>query len=364
MNAVDRRMRDCDRALCHALYKRYDFIFVPVFSRADIRLITATNPGQHRVGNWPHPNTFMTTELETISLSIEGKNTAKLPRCSGVYRFFDDAGSLLYVGKSVDIHSRVGQHLNEGRKPGRHQRLMSQVRHIDCHLTAGEIGALLIENAAIKAEVPLFNRRQRQLRRLWTIQLTAAKEGFLQPAAIDFAPTGNREADTYGLFANKHRINTTIQNLARDHALCLRVMGLDRGQGACFQHQLGRCDGACAGKESVASHNARLLEHLDRQRIAAWPFEGPILLAEETIRPIDDQPTQQYHLVDQWAWHGCFNSPHEATEALMKSSSVAFDRDAYRLIYSALFRGRVALRDAHHHQLLVNPVLAEQAASS
>ena len=48
----------------------------------------------------------------------------------------------------------------------------------------------------------------------------------------------------------------------------------------------------------------------------------------------------------------------------MKSSSVAFDRDAYRLIYSALFRGRVALRDAHHHQLLVNPVLAEQAVSS
>lgn len=300
----------------------------------------------------------MNTELETITLSIEGATTAKLPRCSGVYRFFDQSGSLLYVGKSVDIHSRVGQHLNEGRKPGRHKRLMSQVSHIDCRLTAGEIGALLIENAAIKAEVPLFNRRQRQLRRLWTIKLTTSKDGFLQPNAIDFAPTGNRDIDTFGLFANKHRIAMTIQNLARDQALCLRVMGLDRGKGACFQNQLGRCDGACKGKESIASHNARLLDHLDRQRIAAWPFSGPILLAEETIRPIDEQPAQQYHLVDQWAWQGCFATADQATATLREPSSVTFDRDAYRLIYSALFKGRVALRDARDHKLLVNPLLA------
>ena len=306
----------------------------------------------------------MNTELETITLSIEGATTAKLPRCSGVYRFFDQSGSLLYVGKSVDIHSRVGQHLNEGRKPGRHQRLMSQVSHIDCRLTAGEIGALLIENAAIKAEVPLFNRRQRQLRRLWTIKLATSKDGFLQPNAIDFAPTGNRDIDTFGLFANKHRIAMTIQNLARDHALCLRVMGLDRGKGACFQNQLGRCDGACKGKESIASHNARLLDHLDRQRIAAWPFSGPILLAEETIRPIDEQPAQQYHLVDQWAWQGCFATADQATATLREPSSVTFDRDAYRLIYSALFKGRVALRDARDHKLLVNPLLAARQMPS
>ena len=160
----------------------------------------------------------MTEITQHIDFSRAGEPLDALPRCSGVYRFFDDDGSLLYVGKSVDIHSRVTQHLNEGRKPGRHQRLISQVARIDCQLTAGEIGALLIENAAIKSEVPLFNRRQRQLRRLWTIQLQPGTDGFLKPVAIDFAPIGARETDTYGLFANKYRITTTIQNLARDHA--------------------------------------------------------------------------------------------------------------------------------------------------
>ena len=306
----------------------------------------------------------MTQTTQHIAFSRAGQPLDALPRCSGVYRFFDTKDSLLYVGKSVDIHSRVAQHLNEGRKPGRHQRLMSQVARIDCQLTAGEIGALLIENAAIKSEVPLYNRRQRQLRRLWTIQLQAASDGFLKPAAIDFAPTGSREADTYGLFANKHRITATIQNLARDHALCLRMMGLDKGKGACFQHQLRHCDGACAGQESAESHNARLLDHLDRQRIAAWPFDGPLLLAEHTIHPVDYQPERQFHLVDQWAWHGCFDSEDDADSALTNPTAIAFDRDAYRLIYSAIYRGRVALQDALTRRALVNPLLAERQAAS
>ena len=108
---------------------------------------------------------------DPLKLSRSGIEIETLPRCSGVYRFYDNSGALLYIGKSVDIHSRVAQHFNEGKKPGRHQRLMSQVHRIDCELTAGEIGALLTENAAIKAEVPLFNRRQRRLRKLWTIIL-------------------------------------------------------------------------------------------------------------------------------------------------------------------------------------------------
>ena len=296
--------------------------------------------------------------------SCAGAVTEALPRCSGVYRFYGEADNLLYVGKSVDIHSRFMQHLNEGRKPGRHQRLMSQVHRVDCQLTAGEIGALLVENAAIKAEVPLFNRRQRRLRKLWTILLTPSASGFLQPTPIDFAPTGSRDADSFGLYANKYQLTQSLQNLARDHALCLRVMGLDRGTGPCFQHQLGHCDGACAGEESAESHNTRLLEHLARQRIVAWPFSGPLLLVEHTIHPIERQPATQFHLVDQWAWCGCFDSLNEANAALQSTTSALFDRDAYRLIYSAIFKGRVALRDPVSGEAVINPILRSALAAS
>ena len=109
---------------------------------------------------------------------------------------------------------------------------------------------------------------------------------------------------------------------------------------------------------------ARLLDQLERQRIAAWPFDGPLLLAEQTIRPLEHQPAQQFHLVDQWAWHGCFDSRQEAQSALGNPVSTAFDRDAYRLVYSAIYRGRVALQDALTWQPLVNPLLAQREAAS
>ena len=301
---------------------------------------------------------------QPFTITRAGAPAETLPRCSGVYRFFDAQGGLLYIGKSVDIHSRVTQHSNEGRKPGRHQRLMSQVRRVDCQMTAGEVGALLIENEAIKREVPLYNRRQRRLRRLWTMTLTPSSEGFLQPTAIDFLPVATRKIETFGLYANKGQVISSLQNLARDHALCLRVMGLDRGHGPCFQHQLGRCDGACAGEESKSQHNARLLDQLARQRIAAWPFDGPLLLAEHTIKPIEQQPEQQFHLIDQWAWYGCFDTVFAARNALSTNQTPAFDRDAYRLIYSAIYRGRVHLQNVMTGQPVVNVLLSRKPGTS
>ena len=119
-----------------------------------------------------------------------------------------------------------------------------------------------------------------------------------------------------------------------------------------------------AGELEDLPHNARLLDQLDRQRIAAWPFGGALLLAEQTIRPLERQPAQQFHLVDQWAWHGCFDSQEDAKSALSSPTATAFDRDAYRLIYSAIYRGRVALQDALTGQPLVNPLLAQRQAAS
>ena len=108
----------------------------------------------------------MLPELKKIAFTQADKSLEELPSYSGVYRFFSSEGALLYVGKSVDIKSRINAHIQEGRKPGRHQRIISEVTRIDCCATSGEIGALLVENAAIKQETPLYNRRQRQVRKL------------------------------------------------------------------------------------------------------------------------------------------------------------------------------------------------------
>ena len=303
----------------------------------------------------------MLPELEQIDFTQDEKPLEELPSYSGVYRFFSSEGTLLYVGKSVDIRARINAHIQEGRKPGRHQRIMSEVSRIDCCATSGEIGALLVENAAIKQETPLYNRRQRQVRKLWTMILNRSSDGFLQPSSADFSPWADRSDDCYGLFHNRRHIDNTLRRHARDHGLCLRVMGMDPGSGPCFQYQLKRCDGACAGDETVDEHNARLLSVLDRDRIAAWPFAGPLLLVERNIHPMEDQPSEQFHLVNHWAWLGCFNSVSEAQDATQSDTQTVFDRDAYRMLMSAMRKGLLELFDAKKLTPVDNPLLQQGA---
>lgn len=304
----------------------------------------------------------MEVSIDKPRITIHGEEANALPRFSGVYRFYDSNNGLLYIGKSVDIRARVQSHLQEGRKPGRHQRIMSQVAHIDCTATAGEVGALLIENAAIKAETPLYNRRQRRVRKLWTIHLNQDSSGFLLPKSIDFVPESERAIDSYGLYNNPKHIESSLRRHARDHGLCLRMLGVDKGRGPCFQFQLKRCDGACAGEETAEEHNARLLSVLDRDRIAAWPFAGPLALCEQNSKPFENQPTVQYHIVDHWSYVGSVGDNSDIAAVLAQAQPRFFDRDGYNLLVSALRKGRVTLLDAYSGQAVDNPLLERQGA--
>ena len=69
-----------------------------------------------------------------------------LPHAPGVYIFHGDGSLPLYIGKSVDIRSRVLSHL---RHPDE-TRMVSLTRRFEALETAGEIGALLLESRLIK----------------------------------------------------------------------------------------------------------------------------------------------------------------------------------------------------------------------
>ena len=293
----------------------------------------------------PH-HSAMTTAAKPPQFSLNGRLSDGAPHCCGVYRFFGDGESLLYIGKSIDIHTRVRSHYADARRPGRQQRMMSLVRRIDCQPTAGEFGALLMENAAIKAESPLFNRRQRRARRLWTIVLLPGEGDFLQPIARDFDPEGARHQESFGLYHNRHHIESTLRRHARDSGLCLRAIGLDRGPGPCFQYQLKRCRGACAGRESPAMHNRRLQAVLDDERILAWPFPGPIALVETADSPREGQPHREWQLVNHWSFCGSFSDARAAGAAARAPGNALFDRDAYRILLNAMRSASVAVLDA------------------
>jgi excinuclease Cho len=68
----------------------------------------------------------------------------------------------LYIGKSVDLRSRVLSHLRTVDEA----RMLRQTLRISHIRTAGEIGALLLEASMIKQQQPLHNKKLRRSRQL------------------------------------------------------------------------------------------------------------------------------------------------------------------------------------------------------
>lgn len=313
----------------------------------------------------------MLIDRQKTRFSCKGKALEAAPRCPGVYRFYSEDNALLYIGKSIDIGTRLNSHFTDAREPGRQQRMMTAVDRVDCQLTAGEVGALLIENAAIKAEAPLYNRRQRRSRKLWTQRVQEDLEGFLQIIPSDFCPAGERIESVFGLFRSRRHIDESLRSLAREQGLCLRMLGAERGRGPCFAHQIGRCGGACAGKEGPQDHNARLLAALERQRIAAWPFAGPILLAEERTPKKSAagqertlQPRRQFHLLHHWSYLGTYDRRDRARQAANRDWELVFDRDTYRIAVRSLRSNAGQLLDGVSGEPVENPFLVAPATTN
>ena len=120
-------------------------------------------------------------------LTLHDQPVESLPDCPGIYRFLDAEDRALYIGKSVNLRTRVRTHLANARSSARQHRMVSDSARIDVRPTAGEVGALLLENAAIKTQMPLFNRRQRSLRRMWSITLDTDRRGFTVPGLRAYA---------------------------------------------------------------------------------------------------------------------------------------------------------------------------------
>lgn len=272
-----------------------------------------------------------------------------IPDSPGVYYFYGEDDSLLYVGKSKHLRSRVNAHFSADHRSGKEMRLSQSVRRIAYRQTVGELGALLLENAEIKALAPIYNRRQRRYRSLWIWRLEASVDGFLQPVLSDQPALGwTVRGDVYGPYRNRSTATKYLRNQLAEQQLCLRVLGLESGQGACFARQLGQCRGACVGAESIDSHNLRLQLAFAGQKLRPWPHPGPVAIRESS----DDGSEQCYHLVNHWAYLGAAGDWEELTALLQATETAMFDIETYRLLLKTLSRG------AREYQVLEIPASA------
>lgn len=282
-----------------------------------------------------------------IPKGIPAELVKGLPESTGVYIFEDDAGTALYVGKSVNIKKRVLSHFGRDHAENKEFKIAQTIRHIRTQETPSELSALLLESQLVKDLQPVYNRKLRRTQKLLLLRENTDADGYCrvvleEASAIDPTTIGS----VLAVYTHRGKARQALENSVKVYGLCPKLIGLEKAQGACFLHQLNKCRGACAGKEPAEIYNRRLSIAFERQRLQTWPYKGAVII-EETGRSV-----KHAQVVAQWCVVGEL-SQEEYCDPFLKSKPKDFDLDTYKILQSFMARntGKFLVKPIARHQL-------------
>ncbi len=255
----------------------------------------------------------------------------ELPEAPGVYRFFGPDGGVLYVGRSNSLRGKILSQL--GAPPGsRDEQLAAQVQRVEWRQTAGELGAMLLEADWIRSQRPSYNRHFKDNADSVTLRPPLAS-GEVPLQRIDSLEPQDL-AQSFGVFHAEKDARKALTDIARARELCLKVLGLEESTGSCFALQVGKCRGACTGKEPLILHNLRVQLALSALKIKSWPFPGRIALRERHVSRFATQATfdGEFHVLDHWAYLGSARCAEDLAALAKQPAATAFDVDVYKIL--------------------------------
>jgi DNA polymerase-3 subunit epsilon len=217
---------------------------------------------------------LLKVEKNIEDISMHGLNTNldrnlidKLPQEPGVYYFHNDNGTIIYIGKSINIRERVLSHLTNNASK-RAIEMRNEIADIGFELTGNELIALLLESNEIKKHTPRYNKAQRRTGFNCGLYYYKDVNGYLR-LKID---KNNLEQIPLTSFTSTLSAKSHLFMLAEAFNLCQKLCGLFDTTGACFQYNIHKCNGACIGKESQGLYNARVLQAIEPYRFEEKNF--------------------------------------------------------------------------------------------
>ncbi len=268
---------------------------------------------------------------ENIALQLKTKSLPphvnevvilNLPESPGIYIFEDDAGAPLYVGKSVNIRSRVRSHFTNATTIAKELKMTLASHNVSYITTETEVEALLLESAKVKELQPTFNRLLRRKTKQSVFLREVNNDGYeiIRIENTDLSQYQNLE-NIYGVYTTRAQAKARLEAAAKTFQLCPKLLGLEKTNGACFRYQLGLCKGACVGKEPAEFYNRRVELALERSKVESWPFKSKVGVRISDTRSI---------IVDQWIVTSVVE--HAFDEPVVTPVEGGFDIDTYKII--------------------------------
>jgi excinuclease ABC subunit C len=185
---------------------------------------------------------------------------SSIPTQPGIYKYFDAANELLYVGKAKHLRKRVSSYFSKTFTTYKTHELVQRIHHIEFTIVNNEQDAFLLENTLIKEFQPRFN--------------ISLKDGKTYPyiviknerfSRVFFTRRKIKDGSQYlGPYTSVEKVRELLDFikqtiLLRTCKLNLSESNIKKGRfKVCLEYHLGNCKGPCEGLQSLEDYNEEL----------------------------------------------------------------------------------------------------------
>jgi DNA polymerase III subunit epsilon len=261
----------------------------------------------------------------------------KLPEACGVYYFLNKDKEIIYIGKSSNMYKRAQAHFNTDT--GKSKKMLFELMDADFVQTGSELIALLLESEEIKKHKPKYNRARK------SEEFTHCIETYTDNTGIIGFRISNSEDNPGALvsFNSYSSARSMLDSWIEKHELCLRFCELTGEDSVCFNHQIRKCRGICAGEEDSAEYNRRA-----GKIIEAYSFKHPNFVIVDKGRTINEHAlilVENSHYAGYGFYDTCEQiSDPEELKAYIKKTNYYPDADVLiRSFLNAAYRKIVNL---------------------
>ncbi len=202
----------------------------------------------------------MTKEENQERLSKLKKIVQRLPEKPGSYQYYDEEGTIIYVGKAKNLKSRVSSYFHTEVDRFKTKVLVSKIHDISYTVVNTEEDALLLENSLIKKYNPKYNVLLKDGKTYPSICITNE----LLPRIFKTRTINKKWGTYYGPYSHISSMYAVLEliNKLYHPRSCRQPItseGIEQGKyQLCLEYHIKNCQGPCVAKQSVEAYRKNI----------------------------------------------------------------------------------------------------------
>jgi excinuclease ABC subunit C len=188
-----------------------------------------------------------------------------IPHEPGIYKYFDETGKILYVGKAKDLRKRVSSYFSKTFTSYKTHELVQRIARIEFAIVISEQDAFFLENSLIKQFQPRYNINLKDSKSYPYIVIK--NEPF--PRVFLTRNPLNDGSEYLGPFTSVFKVRELLEFIRR--TIPLRTCSLNLSKKniekaklkVCLEYHLRNCRGPCEGLQSEEDYNENIKQVRD-----------------------------------------------------------------------------------------------------